>query len=268
MKSSNIRGAVAPLILSALTMICIHAHAVDGVVLIDQSRALAGNVTTGDSAGFPVTISRPGSYRLAGNLTPGDGEDAVVITASDVTLDLNGFTIQGTGVGKAVGVRGDGFGSPGGNITVSNGTIRDMGDAGIRLGALGQIDKVRVLSNGNEGITLGRGSSVRDSEVVGNKGSGITANGRTLINHSVIALNGSYGILFLSPNGFGAYSVTNSVIVDNKQEGLGAGTVFGNAVVGYGGNVLNGNNNGGQQVSGALAIQTGANVCTTSTVCP
>jgi hypothetical protein len=35
-----------------------------GVVLIDQSRALAGNVTPGDNSGFPVTISQPGTYQL------------------------------------------------------------------------------------------------------------------------------------------------------------------------------------------------------------
>ncbi len=40
------------------------AGAVDGVVLIDQNRALAGNVTPGDTPGFPVTISLSGSYRL------------------------------------------------------------------------------------------------------------------------------------------------------------------------------------------------------------
>ena len=44
------------------------ALAVDGVTLIDQNKALAGSVTPGDTPGFPVTISQPGSYRLSGNL--------------------------------------------------------------------------------------------------------------------------------------------------------------------------------------------------------
>src|SRR5260221_3357918 len=44
------------------------SFATDGVILIDQSKALAGNVTPGDAAGFPVTISRRGSYRLSGAL--------------------------------------------------------------------------------------------------------------------------------------------------------------------------------------------------------
>src|SRR6266567_2659981 len=72
------------------------AYAVDGVVLINQSSALAGNVTPGDAPGFPVTISVAGSYRLSGNLTvPDANTTAIEITADDVTIDLNGFSIIG-----------------------------------------------------------------------------------------------------------------------------------------------------------------------------
>src|SRR5882762_4507455 len=74
-------------------------YADDGVVLIDQNRALAGNVTPGDAPGFPVTISQPGSYRLSGNLTvPDINTTAIQITADFVTLDLNGFSIVGQNV--------------------------------------------------------------------------------------------------------------------------------------------------------------------------
>jgi hypothetical protein len=71
------------------------AFAVDGVVLIDQTRALAGNVTPGDAPGFLVTLSLPGSYRLSGNLTAPAGTDGILIQNSDITLDLNGFRITG-----------------------------------------------------------------------------------------------------------------------------------------------------------------------------
>src|SRR6266446_3470936 len=71
-------------------------YAVDGVVLIDQNRALAGGVTPGDTPGFPVTISLAGSYRLSGNLTvPNANTTAILITADNVTIDLNGFSIIG-----------------------------------------------------------------------------------------------------------------------------------------------------------------------------
>ena len=80
------------------------AWAVDGVVLINQASALAGNVTPGDTPGFPVTISQPGSYRLAGNLTvPDANTTAIEVTATgQVTVDLNGFVISGPG-GSEIG---------------------------------------------------------------------------------------------------------------------------------------------------------------------
>jgi hypothetical protein len=62
---------------------------------INQSTALAGNVTPGDTAGFPVTLSQTGSYKLTGNLVVPEGKTGVEITASNVTLDLNGFSIIG-----------------------------------------------------------------------------------------------------------------------------------------------------------------------------
>ena len=46
----------------------LRAAASDGAREINQTAALAGAVTPGDTAGFPVTISQAGSYLLTGNL--------------------------------------------------------------------------------------------------------------------------------------------------------------------------------------------------------
>jgi hypothetical protein len=63
----------------------------------EQLKAMAGNITPGDTPGFPVTISQPGSYRLDSNLTvPDVNTTAILITANNVTLDLNGFSIIGS----------------------------------------------------------------------------------------------------------------------------------------------------------------------------
>src|ERR1022692_224651 len=92
---SQFRSRWLPLaLLSAGFCGCLNA--VDGVVLISQVQALAGNVTPGDAPGFPVTISVPGSYRLSGNLTvPDQNTTAIQIAADNVTIDLNGFSILG-----------------------------------------------------------------------------------------------------------------------------------------------------------------------------
>ena len=44
------------------------AHAVDGTIEINQASALAGGISSSDTAGFPVTLDSPGSYRLTSNL--------------------------------------------------------------------------------------------------------------------------------------------------------------------------------------------------------
>ncbi len=108
------------------------AWAVDGVVDINQVRAAAGGVSPGDAAGFPVTISQAGSYRLTGNLTvPDANTTAISVTADNVTVDLNGFSILGpTGAGTGRGVSGVGFS----HTTVRNGTVQGVGEDGIRLG--------------------------------------------------------------------------------------------------------------------------------------
>src|SRR5882724_6466568 len=90
---------------AALIVIALPTYAVDGVVLINQAAALAGNVTPGDMPGFPVTISAPGSYRLSGNLTvPNANTTAIELTADNVSIDLNGFSNIGPVVCSGVPV--------------------------------------------------------------------------------------------------------------------------------------------------------------------
>ena len=76
-------------------LLAVSVYGVDGVVLIDQNRALAGNVTPGDTAGYPITLSQPGSYRLSSNLTVPFNLTAIEVTTPFVIIDLNGFTISG-----------------------------------------------------------------------------------------------------------------------------------------------------------------------------
>jgi hypothetical protein len=106
------RVAIGLLLFGAAVM---NSYAVDGLVLIDQSRALAGSVTAGDTPGFPITISQPGSYRLSGNLTVPSGQRAIVIAAANVSIDMNGFNIttpvQSPG-GGAIAIVSDGATAP------------------------------------------------------------------------------------------------------------------------------------------------------------
>ena len=86
-----------PLVLATTLFIAAPlALAVDGEKLINMAKVATGGLTPGDTAGFPVTISQPGSYKLSGNLTvPNANTNAILITSDHVTVNLNGFAILG-----------------------------------------------------------------------------------------------------------------------------------------------------------------------------
>jgi hypothetical protein len=77
----------ALLIVLAIALAPFSAFAVDGVMLINQATVTA-------AGGFPYVISVPGSYKLSGNLQVTGGVDGIQIASSNVTLDLNGFSIS------------------------------------------------------------------------------------------------------------------------------------------------------------------------------
>jgi hypothetical protein len=174
-----------PLAALALTTLALQAQAVDGVILIDQAKSLAGGVTPGDEPGFPVTISQPGSYRLAGNLRVPEGVRGVVIGARHVTLDLNGFTLSGPRCGPARCNTGGGTGSNGAGVHVEqpfarlvNGSIDAFNGSGVWAEASAHslaLDQMTLSRNGVDGATLVANSTVRDSRFAGNLRFGLYA---------------------------------------------------------------------------------------------
>jgi hypothetical protein len=210
-------------ILVALLIPCA-VYGVDGVILIDQNKALAGNVTPGDTPGFPVTISQPGSYRLDSNLTvPDVNTSAITIAADNVTIDLNGFAILGNNVCGLVTIAGVTFFScvPGGAsgigngidahgssvITIRNGTVRGMGGIGILCGASCIIEQMHVTSNGYLGIVVNGSGIVRDNIVSYNQIGGIQINAGALVSHNFVDHNHGIGIFTNS----GATIISNVV---------------------------------------------------------
>ena len=94
-RSSRVTGRIVMLSLAGMFVVSQSAYA--EVILIDQAKAMAGNVTPGDAPGFPVSITRAGSYRLSSRLRSPSGV-AIEITADNVSLNLNGFAIVGSNV--------------------------------------------------------------------------------------------------------------------------------------------------------------------------
>ncbi len=244
------------------------AHAVDGVIEINQARALAGGVTPDDTAGLPVTISAPGSYVLTGDLSStGANETIIEITTNDVTLDLNGFTIRcifvfnpcaGTGAGRGIN------GSNMTNVTVRNGTVRDMPSDGIKLGNQARIDKVQALSNGGDGMMVMHSSSVYASVADSNGSAGIQAAGGSVIEGNVTTSN-DFGI---SLSGRGNL-IRRNAIKANTRSAIRASLLP--SFSGYVDNVIidnNGTDVGADGDQGISAIPLGTNICGTDTTCP
>jgi hypothetical protein len=252
------------------------AHATDGTVLIDQSKAQTGNVTTGDVPGFPVTLSQPGSYRLSGNLiVPDQNTTAIEITADNATIDLNGFSILGPGIANGLGIGISASSRT--NIAVLNGTVRGMGDRGVYLGNKARAEGLRLISN-STGIQVGVDSLVKETSALGNRITGIYAFGKSTVLNNVVTQNGEDGILagddcFFQGNtvlGNGRYGIAagvSSSVLQNTVIGNGNFGLLLSSRTGYAQNVVAENGiSTGPQVSGGL--QMGTNVCGSDTVCP
>ena len=238
------------------------AAAVDGVIEINQVKALAGGVTATDTPGFPVTLDAKGSYVLTGNLLVGTtGISAIEVAADEVSVDLNGFLIEGpvtcTGFKSTVscsptspvgyGVEGVPFASPPSNTEIKNGTVRGFPAGGIRVGDICQVEGVRVLNNGN-GISGKDSCTVIDNIVRVNDGIGIA-----LVNYCVVRGN------FVTGNdGAGISCQVGAVMIENNVEsndGLGLNLVGG--LVSH--NVSNRNLTGISALEGLTAIGNSAN---------
>jgi len=220
------------------------ALAVDGVLEINNARAVAGGVTPGDTPDYPVTIDQPGSYRLTGDLfVSGTNRTVVQITADDVTLDLNGFSVRclflftpcagnGTGIGiDAVSAK---------NVTVRNGNVLDMSSHGLFMGVGSRVSGINASNNGAKGIRVALDSSVTQSSVLGNGATGIDAGGGSRVAENVVEGNGhADGQLDAEGINCGNYCVVQDNIVKNSTghgiDTASTSTVRGNTVAASGG---------------------------------
>lgn len=143
--------------------------------------------------GTDVVISSPGSYYLTGNVgasSNGPGSYAIFVAASDVTLDLNGFAVQGgetaiilDGVSNVTirngivrGTTGSGIfaaGTPGPDHAVRNVRMESITDAAILLGPSASVSDVRMVNVG-DGIFVGHSSLVSNVSIDGARRSGMT----------------------------------------------------------------------------------------------
>jgi len=118
----------------------------------------------------PYIITNSGSYYLTTNLTGASGH-GIVISNSDVTVDLRGFVLRGgAGNGIMVPVLCS-------NVWIRNGTVRDWALSGVSnsIAAARGVENVSSLNNGRDGISIGTGADVRECVVISSGARGIIA---------------------------------------------------------------------------------------------
>jgi hypothetical protein len=234
--------------LVAIVSACPAATANAAVILITQAKAQAGNVTPGDAAGFPVWITQPGSYRLDTNLTGTVNQSAIEVRAPDVTIDLNGFRIDGAGVayngilGRPVAHR----------VTIRNGTITGFRVDGINGSAGGDfwtVENMLITGNSRDGVRIHDLGRILNNTIARNDRRGAVCSDHCLIESNIISENGEIGVIITVGNLLGNSIENNVGFGIDAQE------------IGYGNNFVRGNNLDGDQFDGS-GTQLHPNACT------
>lgn len=140
---------------------------------VEPRRPIGSRETPGDQSSV-YRISESGSYYLSGNVVGAAGKHGIVIAASDVDLDLNGFTVRGA-KGTLCGIKlsSDGEYS---NISLEGGTVAGWGDHGVDLqeaSSYSELRAVRAVENGGHGFFLGNAVKAYTPTAVANGLDGI-----------------------------------------------------------------------------------------------
>ncbi|MEZ4333128.1 MAG: hypothetical protein R3F35_15315 [Myxococcota bacterium] len=227
------------LIPSAL-ILATSALASGGVAEINQTCAVLTGCFPGDTAGFPVTIdgSAGRSFRLTSDLVlPDENTDGIVVGASDIAVDLHGFTIiRAACVGataSCVPASGSGSGvertsSAMRGTAVRNGSIVGMGLIGVFLGDQAEVTNVRARWNRLDGINVTLGAVVVGNTTFQNGRNGIGTSFGATISTNTTYDNGGDGISVST-----ASTVTGNTSYGNSDDGIvstAGSTISGNTV--------------------------------------
>ena len=242
---------------------------------VEPRIAVNATNTPGDNDITPslFKISQPGSYYLTGNITGVASKNGIEIAASNVTLDLNGFTLQGVagsldgvfvsvfalGVavenGVAAGWGGDGVDL----LNASKSTLRSVrangnGLAGLTIGFSSVVDACVASGNGSTGISTGASCTIANSSAEGNSGSGISASTGVLIIACAARSNALFGVFASSGS-----HVSQSTAASNTGDGffLGSGSVISGCSATSNGDDGIAASSGGTIVDNAAAFNTG-----------
>jgi hypothetical protein len=144
------------------------------VSLMATGKAHAQTKITKPSSGLPFKITKSGSYFLGGNLAvTTKTTTAIIVNASNVTINLNGFTISGLGASATSGIGINASAATG--VIIANGIITGYGGDGILLGSNSTVENMQIYNNGGDGVDCATSTAcyVTGSVISGNRGIGL-----------------------------------------------------------------------------------------------
>ncbi|MFO0835570.1 MAG: right-handed parallel beta-helix repeat-containing protein [Phycisphaerales bacterium] len=185
--------------------------------LTEVEPRIAINATnTPGGANSVYKITQRGSYYLTGNITVPTNSYAIEITANDVTIDLNGFSVS-TAISSLSGIY-----STGTNCTIRNGTVRGFAGSGVDFNAAGaNVENVTVDSCGSSGIRVGVRSFVSQCLTQNNTLYGIYADSGSRIRGCTSSQSGVVGI-YISSGSFAESCISYSNTGDGFSTSDGA----------------------------------------------
>ena len=130
---------------------------------LDQIEARKPVQSLGSSASGLYLIAQPGSYYLTGNISGASGKNGIEIAASGVTIDLNGFQLDGQGQGThAISATTSLAG-----LVIFNGSVANWGGKGFSgpIVAQAQLRQLSISNCAGGGILVGSRSLITDCQV-------------------------------------------------------------------------------------------------------
>jgi hypothetical protein len=183
-------------------------------------------------------ITNAGSYYLTTNITGVAGKNGIRILADNVTLDLNGFELDGAGAGNT-GIQTPLFLPQHVNITIRNGAIRNWLVNGVDLSFAKnmRLEKILVSNNGANGLLAGENAVIRECSALTNAvttsgAAGIVAGAGSMIaectaDSNGIGISNCFGIIGGTANTIAHCSATQN----NSPNGGGISSGFHSTVV-------------------------------------
>ncbi|MDP1663477.1 MAG: hypothetical protein Q8L55_16320 [Phycisphaerales bacterium] len=211
---------------------------------VEPRTALNTTNTPGDASSTYI-ITQPGSYYLTGDVRPTGGRNAIMVNADNVTLDLGGYSLDGSSdtTGFRAGITNSANRR---NLRVFNGTIKSFRGYGMigRFDTSSFEDLAFIDSWGGQlEIMQSTGCTVKNVRTRATSGeTGIQVGSNSTVEHCTVE-GGFVGITIqsgvvrgcsvMNPSAVGI-SATNALVVDCAVEGANSTSSIGNGGIALG----------------------------------